>query len=1280
MTRLSRPLADAADRYTAVVVGSGYGGSIAASRLARAGQRVCLLERGSERVPGEYPTTLADLRSDIKMDTVHGRYGRRRAMFDVRMNDDISALVGCGLGGTSLINANVSLETCHDLVEQDGWPARLQDREALARHYETARRMLGATPYPDDWPTLNKLDALEKSAAAIGAPCYRPPINVNFRDQVNPFGVYQPKCTNCGDCCSGCNYGAKNTTLMNYLPDAVNHGAEIFTNASVTYIERDGDRWLVHVEEVPDVTDGPAGGATDDGNGDTGGEPATPDAPEPLRRTITADIVVVAAGTLGSSEIMIRSRQHGLGLSPALGHGFSGNGDVLAFGYDNHWATAPDESGTEVPVAINGVGQGSNRLAPGQMPGPCITGVIDLRDRLGPRDGLVIEEGVIPGALAAVVPIGYFAGSALADSPFAYGPHEAEARLQDAATLGSAIQHDPGGLAEQAHRGPVGRSQTYLLMSHDDATGRLELHDDRLRIAWPGAGTEPAFDHDSVVLRKVNAAIHGEFLANPLWSKATGRQLMTVHPVGGCRMADDWEHGVVDDYGRVWSGPGEHHDGLYVCDGSILPGAVAVNPLLTISALTERAMEQLVADRGWTADATLARARPGHLPFAGPRPGRPGQHVGRGPIGLLVAVLRALWWWLRCGAQHVLRSLRSLAGRTITPIVLRLVRRDPDRYAPAMSFTETMEGWISTEVPPTPPAPGTISDPFDLAVARGRRADTPIDFRLTLGTDDLWTMATAPDRPATATGWITCRALDEEPLRVVGGRFHLLPPDPDRVETWIMTYDLPARRADGRVLRFVGHKYLRQQPGSNPWTDLTKLYVTITDEHDVLVAQGIMTLDLQDFVRQASTLTLTASRNGVARFGPIRSAIERYFLAQFAAGVGTTVLHAYGGILADLNNFSATSDQPGGSPRERRPLRPSTAPVVPHPVTTGDGVRVLLTRYGSGRKGPVVLAPGFSVRADSFAIDTVDENLVEHLCDRGYDVWTFAYRGSPDSGSSTRPFVIDDIATHDWPAALRHVADVTGRPAQVVAHCVASMTVLMSLLRGAIDQTHVRHLVSSQLTLHPVVDWLNDVKADLGLVPLIEQLRLPKYGIDLTQHIDLRSVVLPQHPTKEQLGAKAIDTAMWMVPIPDGEACVNPVCRRVFSVFGPSYTHAQLNFATHEAMLEMFGEIAMRPFEQLADIVRLGVTVDAQGRDTYVTAANAPRLAMPIDFVVGARNQIFLPETSQRTLDWLVEHNDADLYTRHVFEDYAHMDLWIGRSANADVFPYITDRLDRFND
>ncbi len=270
------------------------------------------------------------------------------------------------------------------------------------------------------------------------------------------------------------------------------------------------------------------------------------------------------------------------------------------------------------------------------------------------------------------------------------------------------------------------------------------------------------------------------------------------------------------------------------------------------------------------------------------------------------------------------------------------------------------------------------------------------------------------------------------------------------------------------------------------------------------------------------------------------------------------------------------------------------------------------------------------MRADSFAIDTVDTNLVEYLCAAEYDVWLFAYRGSPDSGSSTRSFDIDDIARYDWSAAVRHVRAASGRDVQVMAHCVASMTLLMSLLDGL---EGVRHVISSQLTVHPVVNWQNDLKADLGLVGLVEQFHSDTLGIDLRTKVDMVSNTLPANPSKADLAAKTLDAALWQIPAPQGEQCTNPVCHRVFSLIGPSYTHSQLNFRTHAALEEMFGEIATKPFEQLQSIIRLGYVVDVDGRNRYLD--HPERLRLPIDFVVGGQNQMFLPESSQRTLDWL---------------------------------------------
>jgi cholesterol oxidase len=108
----------------------------------------------------------------------------------------------------------------------------------------------------------------------------------------------------------------------------------------------------------------------------------------------------------------------------------------------------------------------------------------------------------------------------------------------------------------------------------------------------------------------------------------------------------------------------------------------------------------------------------------------------------------------------------------------------------------------------------------------------------------------------------------------------------------------------------------------------------------------------------------------------------------------------------------------------------------------------------------------------------------------------------------------------------------------------------------------------------------------------------------------------------------------------------------------------------------MFGSVSLHPFEHLSLIMQRAKAVDSEGRDVYATPANAPRLALPISFLAGARNQLFFPETSLRTQAWLSRYNDPSLYTRHVFEDYAHMDLFVGRNAARDIFPTLIAQLE----
>ena len=232
MQRLTKPLSQMQQRYDAIVVGSGYGAGISASRLARMGLTVAVLERGREIPIGEFPDSIPDAAREFQytLDGIH--QGRRTGLFDLHVGRDMHVLVGCGLGGTSLINANVSIPPDPRVWEDPRWPHELFADETLNQGFERAQAMLRPRPYPAA-KSLPKLDRMADIAKRLDMTLSRPPINVAFEAGANAAGVHQPACTDCGDCCSGCNVGAKTTVQMTYLPDAYNHGAEIFTDATV---------------------------------------------------------------------------------------------------------------------------------------------------------------------------------------------------------------------------------------------------------------------------------------------------------------------------------------------------------------------------------------------------------------------------------------------------------------------------------------------------------------------------------------------------------------------------------------------------------------------------------------------------------------------------------------------------------------------------------------------------------------------------------------------------------------------------------------------------------------------------------------------------------------------------------------------------------------------------------------------------------------------------------------------------------------------------------------
>ena len=540
MSRLSLPLSALKARYDVVVVGSGYGGGVTASRLSRAGKRVAVIERGREIPTGQFPQKFSDLKNEFQVTGASFRTGSEQALYDVRLGRDMHVLVACGLGGGSLVNAGVSLVPDRRVFTDEAWPGQLAQDGTIEEGYRRAEQWLRPASDPRA-REMTKYKVLDTAGAGLGGTMVAPRIAVSFEDNVNPAGIHQKACTRCGDCCAGCNVGAKNTVALTYLPDAVRHGAELFTGLKVETVRKTaGGAWQVLARVIA-----PERGA----------------ATEVL---IEAPVVVLAAGTLGSTEIMLRSREAGLAFSDRLGHRFSANGDIIAFGYG-------------AKSTVNAVGVGYPPKVDGVEVGAAVSGQMEFRDANVLANELNVQEGALPSAFASVLPVLFVPNGRL---------------------LG-ALQS----LVNGVYKGPFASLQTFFAVSHDSASGRFSLDGNQLALSWANAKDEPVYARLDEILSRLVTASGGSYVKNPLAGTVMGHQPATAHPLGGCGMGRDRSDGVVDHKCRVFNGAagaGETavHEGLYVIDGAVVPRSLGVNPLLTITALAERAMIHFAQDRG----------------------------------------------------------------------------------------------------------------------------------------------------------------------------------------------------------------------------------------------------------------------------------------------------------------------------------------------------------------------------------------------------------------------------------------------------------------------------------------------------------------------------------------------------------------------------------------------------------------------------------------------------------------------------------------------------------
>jgi cholesterol oxidase len=515
--------------FDAIVIGSGFGGAVSACRLTENGARTLVLERGRRWDRTNYPLHSGEWLWD--QDDPVGRNG----WLDLRVFRHMAVAQGAAVGGGSHIYANVSAVPPKETFVE-GWPEEISWNE-LAKHYVTVGRVMNVQRLPEgQWTERMKL--MKEGADKIGAGIRFTPLDlaVSFSPGwhydleepqslahsvrfTNAQGVEQGTCVHLGNCDIGCDADAKNTLDRNYLALAEQKGADVRPLHLVSVIEREGRGYRVHWDDI-------SGGARRAGSA-------------------TAERVIVAAGSLGSTELLLKCRDVAKTLpdiSPFLGRDWSSNGDFLTPAFH------PDRR-------------------PEPSRGPTISSAIDFLDRSDAGESYWIQDGGFPDLLAGWIREGE-------------GAHKKVTWLMRA--LRKALSH-----------GPSDHIMPWFAQGVDAADGRLSLRRKywlfgahKLSLDWQIAKSQKLIDTIVAMHLKLAAATGGTPTVPVTWTKL--KYLITPHPLGGCNMGRSPEDGVVDHCGRVFGYPN-----LHVLDGAIVPEAVGVNPSRTIAALAERAMEEM---------------------------------------------------------------------------------------------------------------------------------------------------------------------------------------------------------------------------------------------------------------------------------------------------------------------------------------------------------------------------------------------------------------------------------------------------------------------------------------------------------------------------------------------------------------------------------------------------------------------------------------------------------------------------------------------------------------
>jgi len=1263
-----------------LIVGSGYGGAMAAATLA-GGRfadgglvRLAVLERGKEYLPGAFPSRMADLPGHLRFSSAGGGTprGNREGLFDVRIGPDVGALVANGLGGGSLINAGVMATPGADIVGQ--FDARYGD---LGPFLERAGALLGARTDAGPNTILSrpfgeppaKFAALQRLAAGLPAPvtASAAPITVAMTDKLNGAGIALDACVGCGDCATGCNFNAKESLDTNLLVRAQRQGAELFTGATVLRITHEAaepgapERWCAHVVFTDLVLRSKH--------------------KHPFR--IYCSQLILAAGTFGSTEILLRSRTDTLTFSSMLGQKFSSNGDMIAVAYAQ-------------PFAVNAVADEDADPARRAI-GPTITGMLQA-------DGVLIEEMAVPGPLRRLF-------------------EEVVTTANTLHTLGrpDASEHTADGVDPCAvDRDALHRSTILALMGDDGAQGALELTgegrldgDGAVRVRWPGLRESGLFKRQMALLATyATAAGSGQhqvrILPNPIWkllpadlahllSNQHGPSL-TVHPLGGCPMGDSATNGVVNPIGQVFMAAPTPADseGLYrtlaVLDGAIVPLALGVNPALTIAAVALRAAEALRDAWGLAPPVSVDRheRRPRFRIVPTPLPAAETavQFVERmaGPLTLTTGAGKARDCMVELTMPFDAQALGSLVlPRDGKPVRLRRQLVLGAKASLQVYDRQEWDAWKlrSDKILKERPKPlvsaglsGTLTFFHREPSRRWQRTWRAFGpWLLNRGMRDTWQWAEERIREG---GFFRKQADGKGPWEDVRQRFGTALALASRAgEVRLFDYDLrmgpvsephPDFDGFGAASPIVhGVKRLTYGRAGNPWRQLMQLTL---DAFPAMAPGSPCLLELD---------TGFLINEDIALLRVLTQQDQPGALSDLAA-LGCYVLR----LLLTLHVWSFRKPDP---PPQRSAQRlPGSVRGLPEPrireLDTGrmpDGrpVHARLTRYlrddMPASLAPVMMVHGYSASGTSFAHPLVVPNLASHLWKQGHDVWILDLRTSSGMPFARHAWTFEDAALADIPAAVDHICRETGRPKiDIVAHCMGAAMFSMAVLRAPAPGERffnerkalphrIKRAVLSQVGPLVVFSQANIFRAYLmGYLNRV----LPLAGY--TFRVEGQPTLIDE----------LLDRVLSTLPYPEQEFHLeNPVWpwrrtpftgtrHRMDALYGRDFSLANVGPAILDNIDDFFGPLSIDTVSQAIHLARHKTICNRAGRNVYVSRRSLKqRWTFDTLSVHGADNGLSDVATLGRMRAVFADAGVTGTLHVQAFAGFGHQDCLIGREA-----------------